>query len=79
MVSLCQENGFSTEKAREIIKESVKVAQEARSESKQEGVLIAGSIGPYGAAQCDGSEFSGLYANSMTEEVLISLDDILLL
>lgn len=47
------------------------MAQEARQESKQENVLIAGSIGPYGAAQCDGSEFNGLYANSMTEEVVI--------
>ncbi len=67
--NLCRLNGYSVEEARETIKDSFRVADEARQESKQENVLIAGSIGPYGATLCDGSEFNGSYAESMSEEV----------
>ena len=31
--------------------------------------LVAGSVGPYGACQHDGSEYSGKYVNSMSLEV----------
>lgn len=33
--------------------------------------MIAGSIGPYGASKCDGSEYDGSYANEMTLEYLM--------
>ena len=36
-----------------------------------DNALIAGSIGPYGACQCDGSEFTGAYTNSLTLEYLV--------
>ena len=32
-------------------------------------VLIAGSVGPYGACQHDGSEYTGNYVDHMTREV----------
>lgn len=38
-------------------------------EKLKESVKIAGSIGPFGACLCDGSEFDGTYANNMSIEV----------
>ena len=35
-------------------------------------VLIAGSIGPYGACQADGSEYTGEHLDKLSEEELIS-------
>ena len=34
-------------------------------------VMVAGSVGPYGACQGDGSEYSGLYCESMSQEELM--------
>ncbi len=68
--------GFNEEQAREIMKDSVRVAHEARQESKKENVQIAGSVGPYGCILGIGAEFDGSYADSMSEEVidLITID-----
>ena len=35
--------------------------------------LVAGSIGPYGAYQHDGSEYTGNYVDNMTVEVILAL------
>lgn len=32
-------------------------------------ILIAGSVGPYGAALADGSEYSGDYCDTISHEV----------
>lgn len=62
--------GVSADKARELILKSVALANRAVDEfllSKPEGYnrpLIAASIGPYGAAMADGSEYSGNYGIS---------------
>jgi S-methylmethionine-dependent homocysteine/selenocysteine methylase len=66
---LAQNCGYTIDEAKELIKKSVHVAQMARNDSVNKDVLIAGSVGPYGATKCDGSEFSGLYANEMSIEV----------
>jgi S-methylmethionine-dependent homocysteine/selenocysteine methylase len=63
------ELGCSLDDARLFIQKSVKVAQQARKESGKTDVLIAGSVGPYGASLCDGSEFTGQYAANLSEEV----------
>lgn len=41
------------------------------TESGQREPSVAGSIGPYGACQADMSEYTGAYADSMTEEDFI--------
>ena len=33
-------------------------------------MLVAGSVGPYGACQQDGSEYTGKYVDNMTIQVL---------
>ncbi|XP_042872661.1 homocysteine S-methyltransferase YbgG-like isoform X2 [Penaeus japonicus] len=53
---------------------SVSLAREAvdeySKEKKGEKPLVVGSIGPYGACQADGSEYTGDYISQMTEEEL---------
>ena len=58
--------GLSVTESRRLISESVRLAQRARDEyRKEEGLkrplLIAGSVGPYGAYLADGSEYTGNY------------------
>ena len=56
-----------------LIKDSVKVAQQARDDAYLQGVaserklLVAGSVGPYGAYLADGSEYRGNYHRTKTE------------
>jgi homocysteine S-methyltransferase len=69
--NLIAENGITVDEAKEIIRKSVRVAEQARIDAKKPEVLIAGSIGPYGATKCDGSEYHGRYANEMTLEELM--------
>jgi len=68
---IMNELGCSLNDARLFIQKSVKIAQKARENSRKEDVLIAGSVGPYGASLCDGSEFTGHYASSLKEAVNI--------
>ncbi|KAK7062931.1 hypothetical protein SK128_001602 [Halocaridina rubra] len=67
--------GVEEEAAIEFMKQSVHLANEAVEEyyKKYRGVkpLVAGSIGPYGACQADGSEYDGKYASHMTTEELM--------
>ena len=37
----------------------------------EKNVLIAGSVGPYGACQADGSEYHGKYIEEVSENFLI--------
>ena len=70
--------GLSREQARDLIKKSVQLAQEARDEfwAKEENQigreypLVAGSVGPYGAYLADGSEYRGDY--KLSEDELIA-------
>lgn len=54
--------GFSKEEAEQLILKSVWAAEEAINQSGTDDVLIAASIGPYGAYLGDGSEYTGNYA-----------------
>ncbi|MFT9372305.1 homocysteine S-methyltransferase [Liquorilactobacillus hordei] len=54
--------GMSAAKSSELIKQAVFCAQKARNEySENKNLLLAGSIGPYGAFLADGSEYTGNY------------------
>ena len=58
--------GYDAADARRLITRSVTVAQEVRDElaGSHPGVLVAASIGPYGAFLADGSEYTGRYGVS---------------
>jgi len=63
---------LSEQEGEELIASSVHLARQAVEQSPKK-ILIAGSIGPYGAYLCDGSEYRGDYMDKVTEEELIAL------
>ena len=71
--------GVTEDQGCEIIRRAVDLAKSARDKYKQENIqnnvpyrdiLIAGSVGPYGAYLHDGSEYTGAYADRTPEEVM---------
>ncbi|MEW8975873.1 MAG: homocysteine S-methyltransferase family protein, partial [Exiguobacterium sp.] len=52
---------ITTEEAQALIRQTVTLAQDARTRSGKSAALIAGSVGPYGAYLADGSEYRGHY------------------
>ncbi|KAK3557414.1 hypothetical protein QTP70_026654 [Hemibagrus guttatus] len=71
--------GLKPEEAEDLIMSGVRLARESAADfmasgltaDKQRGVpLVAGSVGPYGAFLLDGSEYTGVYASSMSVEEL---------
>jgi S-methylmethionine-dependent homocysteine/selenocysteine methylase len=67
--NLTLNNRFTKEEAKDILKKSVQIAKDAVNRSNKHSRYVAGSIGPFGACQCDGSEYSGSYCDQMTIEV----------
>lgn len=55
------EKGISAIEAYRLIKLSVELAKEARGDLDKDKLLVAGSVGPYGAYLADGSEYRGDY------------------
>ncbi|XP_050682680.1 uncharacterized protein LOC126977992 [Leptidea sinapis] len=71
--------GVSSDEAYGLIQRAVRLAQKARIKYSEEckllsissrNILIAGSVGPYGAALNDGSEYSGSYTDLISEETM---------
>ncbi|SMR45304.1 unnamed protein product [Zymoseptoria tritici ST99CH_3D1] len=64
---------MSEDEGKDLIKRSVSVAQSARTKAYDHGVgsgrklLVAGSVGPYGAYLSDGSEYRGNYVRTEKE------------
>jgi homocysteine S-methyltransferase len=58
--------GYDVAQARRLISRSVTLAQEVRDElaDTRPGLLVAASVGPYGAFLADGSEYRGRYGVS---------------
>jgi homocysteine S-methyltransferase len=58
--------GYDDRAARRLVTRSVTLAQEVREElaDTHPGLLVAGSVGPYGAFLADGSEYRGRYGVS---------------
>jgi homocysteine S-methyltransferase len=73
IVGLQQHLSLSETEARDLVKLSVTLAQDARQQAYDAGVpstrklLVAGSVGPYGAYLADGSEYRGDYACTTKE------------
>lgn len=64
--------GLGVEESLELVALSVRLADEARQEALADGtangpLLVAGSVGPYGAYLADGSEYRGDYTLSAVE------------
>ena len=68
---------INDEGATELVQRSVRLAHEARDEAYRKGrgadnaqdkLLIAGSVGPYGAFLDDGAEYTGNYGPDLTAE-----------
>lgn len=64
--------GLTEQQSRDLIKKSVRLAQKARSDFLLERhteipLLVAGSVGPYGAFLADGSEYRGDYKLSQED------------
>ncbi|KAF8771558.1 Homocysteine S-methyltransferase like protein [Argiope bruennichi] len=69
--------GVTSEKSKELLKSSVELARKAirehRNKTKEtKEIFVAGSVGSYGAALADGSEYTGDYCDIITHEELIS-------
>ena len=56
--------GYDEQRARALLTLSVRLAQEARDAEDRPGLLVAASVGPYGAFLADGSEYRGDYGVS---------------
>ena len=59
--------GLDADETRALLRRSVDLAREA---SGDEPVWVAASVGPYGAARADGSEYTGAYANELDVQAL---------
>lgn len=57
--------GFDRRETAGLLRRSVELAKAARDEVGVDGLLVAASIGPYGAALADGSEYRGRYGLSI--------------
>lgn len=58
-------HGFDRDQSIELLCRSVELAGLARDETGASGLLVAASVGPYGAALADGSEYRGRYGLSV--------------
>lgn len=56
--------GYDDQDARRLVALSVQIAREVRDELEVPGLLVAASVGPYGAFLADGSEYTGRYGVS---------------
>jgi len=59
--------GIARDQADSLMLRSVELAIEARRRTELAGLLVAASIGPYGAMLADGSEYSGDYGLTVDE------------
>lgn len=59
--------GCSVAEAESLLRLSVRLAADARDAHDRDGLLVAASVGPYGAILGDGSEYRGRYGLTRTE------------
>lgn len=57
--------GIDRNEAAALLRRSVELAKAARDEAGADGLIVAASVGPYGAALADGSEYRGRYGLSV--------------
>jgi homocysteine S-methyltransferase len=59
--------GISRDETVRLLRRSVELADRARDEAGRAGLRVAASVGPYGAALADGSEYRGRYGLSIEQ------------
>jgi homocysteine S-methyltransferase len=59
--------GIARAEAARLMRRSVELARRARAEVGDQGRWVAASVGPYGAALADGSEYRGRYGLTVTQ------------
>jgi homocysteine S-methyltransferase len=62
--------GINRAHAEDLMRRAVSLARSAREEADREGLLIAASLGPYGAMLADGSEYTGDYGDVSEDELI---------
>ncbi len=62
-------NGMDRAQATDLMRRAVSLARSAREQADREGLLIAASLGPYGAIRADGSEYTGDYGDTSDAEL----------
>ncbi len=59
--------GIDRRAATVLLRRSVELAEAAREQADADGLVVAASVGPYGAALADGSEYRGRYGLSIAD------------
>ncbi|OBH05556.1 MULTISPECIES: homocysteine S-methyltransferase [unclassified Mycobacterium] len=60
-------HGLGRREAETLLRRSVELAKAAREQAGADGLVVAASVGPYGAALADGSEYRGRYGLSVAD------------
>jgi len=63
-------HGIDRAEAADLMRRAVSVARSAREHVDRDGLLIAASLGPYGAMRADGSEYTGDYGDTSVNELI---------
>src|ERR1700742_3670215 len=59
--------GIGRDETVRLLRRSVQLAADARAEAGVDGARVAASVGPYGAARADGSEYRGRYGLTVAQ------------
>src|SRR5215212_1860116 len=62
--------GIGRSRGADLMRRAVSLARSARGEADRDGLLIAASLGPYGAMLADGSEYTGDYGDTSHDELI---------
>ena len=62
-------DGIDRVQATALMRRAVNLARSAREQAGRQGLLIAASLGPYGAMRADGSEYRGNYGDASDAEL----------
>ena len=63
-------HGIDRSHAADLMRRAVSLARSARQEADRDGLLVAASLGPYGAMLADGSEYTGDYGDASDDELI---------
>ena len=63
-------NGIDRSRAADLMRRAVSLARSARQEADRGDLLVAASLGPYGAMLADGSEYTGDYGDASDDELI---------
>jgi homocysteine S-methyltransferase len=61
--------GVDRAQAADLMRRAVSLARSAREQVDRDGLLIAASLGPYGAMLADGSEYTGDYGDTSVDQL----------